>query len=157
MGAAGLLYYHGAFVSVTVKEGSYGPYQFVYRSVGEGDYRQAWRVIRELEPVLDKIGVTERKPLALSTTTGALEIGYVIEGVVLNMALSDGTRVRTIASHNYMVTTTPWHSVLSLVVGNLQTRQPFSDYRAANGYQDAMSMTLLDGPALYHFQRIVSL
>src|SRR6185295_2211048 len=111
--------YMGAFRSVDIAEQSKGPFTLVYRDLPAGDMSKVGVITTELDALLQKNGVTNRKPLDVFYPDGHGEIGFAVDGASSQQlsALAPDVKVEEIPARRCMVTEFPWRNRASFLVG----------------------------------------
>ncbi len=140
----GLAGYHGAFSRVALSEQSLGPFQFVYRPVSSINHKEVAHISSEMGLMLASIDVEHRAPLHIYFPDGSAQIGFQVEDVELELALSNGTRVQIIPEQEFVIARFPRRSPLSPFVGRMKVDPLLADYQITNGYTASEVMTLYD-------------
>lgn len=94
--------------------------------------------------MLTSIDVEHRAPLHIYFSDGSAQIGFQIEDVELELALSNGTRVQIIPEQVFVIARFPRRSPLSPFVGRMKVDPLLADYQITNGYTASEVMTLYD-------------
>lgn len=150
----GLAGYHGAFSQVAISEGSLGPFQFVYRPVLSINHQEIAHLSSEMDLMLASIDVEYRAPLHIYFPDGSAHIGFQVEGVELELALSNGTRVQIIPKQEFVVARFPRRSPLSPFVGRMKVDPLLAEYQIANGYTASELMTLYDKKTITYLKSV---
>ncbi|MBI5473404.1 MAG: hypothetical protein HY961_13750 [Ignavibacteriae bacterium] len=154
--AVGVLYYHGAFLDLTVDEKSAGPFHFIYKEMKGTNMSQVGVITNELNDLLSKRSFATQRPFDLFFPDGHAEIGFVIdqrEFATLDAAdTSFSTRI--IAQQRFMTTTFPWKNVMSYMVGFMKVDPLLSEHRKKHGYRKTWAATLHQGDIITYFQPI---
>ena len=154
LSAVGLAGYHGALSPVLISEESLGPFQFVYRPVVSVNHQKVTRLTSEIDLMLASIDVEHRKPLYVYFPDGSAQIGLKVDGVELDLTLSNGTRVQTIPEQEFLVARFPLRSPLSSFVGRMKVDVALAEYRRVKGYEASGVMTLYDGKTIIYLQSV---
>jgi hypothetical protein len=150
----GLAGYHGAFSLVAISEESLGPFQFVYRPVVSVNHQEVAHLTSEMDVMLASIDVEHRAPLHIYLPDGSAQIGFQVEGVELDLELSNGTRVHTIPEQEFMVASFPRRSPLSPFVGRMRVEALLAEYRTDKGYTASEMMALYDEKTIIYLQSV---
>lgn len=151
--AAGLAGYAG-LLAPSLHEETRGPYHYLYRPVSN-DPTDRQLAAQELGQLLASLQVDQRWRLSVEHTDGTAETGFLIEDVTLSMALSDGTRTRTIDPNNMMVVSFPDRISYASTIARFRTDRMLNQRRAAAGYLDTEIMTLYRDDQITFLQPII--
>jgi hypothetical protein len=152
--AVGLAGYHGALSKVAISEESLGPFQFVYRPLVSANHQEVARLTSEMDLMLASIDVEHRAPLHVYFPDGSAQIGFQVDGVELDLTLSNGTRVQTISEQDFMIARFPQRSPLSSLVGRMRVDPALAEYQMTNGYTASEVMALYNEKTITYLQPV---
>lgn len=152
--AVGLAGYHGAFSPVAISEESLGPFQFVYRPVASVSHQEVANFTSEMGIMLASIDIDTRSPFHIYFPDGSAQIGFQVDGVELDLTLSNGTRVQTIPEQEFMVARFPRRSPLSSFVGRMRIVPVLAEYRAGKSYTASEMIALYDEKTILYLQSV---
>jgi hypothetical protein len=152
--AVGLAGYHGALSQVAISEESLGPFQFVYRPVVSVNHQEVAHLTSEIDLMLASIDVEHRAPFHVYFPDGSARIGFQVDGVELDLTLSNGTRVQTISEQEFMVARFPRRSPLSPLVGRMRVGPALAEYQITNGYAASGVMALYNEKTITYLQSV---
>jgi RNAse (barnase) inhibitor barstar len=156
---AGFLAYLGGFERVEIIERSQSPIQYIYRPLATVTSEQASEITSELDHLLDILGVDHRMPLDIVFPDGSAQIGFQLSDVEMNIALSNGTRVREIPRQDVMLTKFPLRASMSMSgrLADWKIYPQLKTHRIANGYAATEAMTRYESDVITYIQPIVKL
>lgn len=148
-------------MSIDIVEREVGPYSLVYRTMRGTDLQQAGAITTELESLLDRNGVTPRRPFDVFYPADSQpnEIGFVLtagiaEQTRASLASIPGVQLREVPRQRAMVTRFPWKSRLSFLVGYLKVDPALRAYRDKAWYKDAPAYALNQGTTIAYMQPV---
>jgi hypothetical protein len=155
-----VLAYHGAFRSVVITESDEGPFLFVYREMRGVDMAEIGRITDDLNMQLASAGVSDMRPFDLfqpEDSASANEVGFVVaESDAARVGqMGAGVMVKTIPRQRYMLTTFPFKSRLSFVVGFFKVDPALRAYREQKGYRAALAISRNDGDTITYLQPVI--
>ena len=154
--------YLGAFARIRIEERVVGPYSLIYREMRGADLGQVGAITTELDSLLQKNGVIERRPFDVFYPQNGQpsEIGFVLTTEVAaqtlaRIASTANVKVREIPKQRALVARFPWKSRLSFLLGYEKIDPALRAYRQKAGYKDAPAYALNEGRTIAYMQPVL--
>ena len=145
--ALGFSAYMGAFSSVHVKEGEFGPYSFFYKPF-IGPYEEVGPLFQEVHEIFEKksieiesmAGIYYDDPKTVEKSSLRSEIGAILNKADaqkhLNKLLQRGLQFKTLPRQNYISTEFPYRNMISIYIGLSKAYPALTKYAHEKGHPE---------------------
>ena len=143
----GFFTYMGAFHSVQVKEGDFGPYSFFYKPF-LGPYEEVGSLFQEVHEIFKEKGIEVESmagiyyddPQKVEKSKLRSEIGALLSAAEaqkhLNTLLQRGLQFKTLPRQNYVSTEFPYRNMISIYIGLSKAYPAFAKYAKGKGHPE---------------------
>jgi hypothetical protein len=147
---------HGAFARIQISERIAGPYEFVYRTAPQGDFKSVRSITTELETAFRSAGIDEVKPFDVfyPPNTEPSQIGFLVsqEDLKRILTLPNPPFHRTIVAQRFLATSIPYRSPVSFLVGFWKVDPRLREYRERRGLKHTWAATINTGDTIEYLQ-----